>query len=392
MPRPKTGDPLIRVPAQGALVSSGEVVACTLSGTAGADSSTEDICQIQDWNISVTEDRRHDSGCLYQQSGRDSVQRFSIIHKEPMDVVPGEEHPHISSVPTWCIEPGSKQGIEVHEARSDWSLDHTMFLKINRLYRLLKVDLLASRLTNQCQHYFSWRPGPFAEATDTFLQYWTMMNSFANTPWNLLPKRPNIVSIPIMPQLAVWTISGKALAIKACQDKLLISSLTLGDQESVNYMTHFSADGIAGVLGGVQMPIQDLSAISLVHEKEDGVSVSQHPIITSLIRGIFDIIPSSSNTWDVQLVLNFLQSQGKSETLPLKMLTLKSVFLTRPSQSADLSQLDTSRIRSAGNGASFLPSALAKQSRQGKPIETFPSFLQNSILCPVETISVQRQN
>uniref|UniRef100_A0A1X7UXX1 Tyr recombinase domain-containing protein n=1 Tax=Amphimedon queenslandica TaxID=400682 RepID=A0A1X7UXX1_AMPQE len=75
------------------------------------------------------------------------------------------------------------------------------------------------------------------------------------------------------------------------------------------------------------------------------------------------------------------------------MLRLKSVFLlaiTRPSWSADLSQLDTSRMRPAGNGVSLSPSALAKQSRQGKPIETFffPSFPQNPILCPVETISV----
>ena len=100
------------------------------------------------------------------------------------------------------------------------------------------------------------------------------------------------------------------------------------------------------------------SAISSVHDKADGVPVGQHPIITRLIKGIFNVrppIPRYSSTWDVQLVLNFLQTKGKSETLPLKMLTLKIVFLlaiTRPSRSADLSQLDTSRMRSGVNGVS----------------------------------------
>ena len=138
------------------------------------------------------------------------------------------------------------------------------------------------------------------------------------------------------------------------------------------------------------------SAISSVHDKADGVPVGQHPIITRLIKGIFNVrppIPRYSNTWDVQLVLNFLQTQGESETLPLKTLMLKNVFLvaiTRPSRSADLSQLDTSRMRSGVNSMSFIPSTLAKQSRQGKPIESFffPSFPQNPILCPVRTLSV----
>ena len=71
------------------------------------------------------------------------------------------------------------------------------------------------------------------------------------------------------------------------------------------------------------------SAISSVHDRADGVLVGQHPIITRLIKGIFNVrppIPRYSSTWDVQLVLNFLQTQGKSEALPLKMLTQKKCF------------------------------------------------------------------
>ena len=184
--------------------------------------------------------------------------------------------------------------------RSDWSLDRSTFQRINKRYGPLEADLFASRLTNQCRRYFSWRPDPFAEATDAFLQDWTTIKGFANLPWNLisrvliktqmqgadvilvapvwktqpwyplllslvvdwphlLPKqKPSVESVPIMPQLAVWSISGKALTVKAFQDKLQSLSSTPGDQKLTNHMTHYLGDGIAGVLNGVQIPFQDL--------------------------------------------------------------------------------------------------------------------------------------
>ena len=52
---------------------------------------------------------------------------------------------------------------------SDWKLDRQTFLRINAIYGPLEVDLFASRLTNQCPRYFSWRPDPYVEATDVFL-------------------------------------------------------------------------------------------------------------------------------------------------------------------------------------------------------------------------------
>ena len=136
------------------------------------------------------------------------------------------------------------------------------------------------------------------------------------------------------------------------------------------------------------------SAISSVHDKVEGVNVGQHPTIIRLLKGIFNVrppIPRYSATWDVQKVLDFLEAGGKPPTMSLKALTLRTVFLlavTRPSRSADLSQLDISRIRTLANGVVFVPTVLAKQSRQGKPIEDFffPSFPRNVALCPVASL------
>ena len=59
---------------------------------------------------------------------------------------------------------------------------------INHRYGPLEVDLFASRLTSQCHRYFSWRPDPSAEATDAFLQDWSIMKGYANPPWNLIAR------------------------------------------------------------------------------------------------------------------------------------------------------------------------------------------------------------
>ena len=138
------------------------------------------------------------------------------------------------------------------------------------------------------------------------------------------------------------------------------------------------------------------SAISSVHDKVDGFNVGQHPTIVRLVKGVFNCrppVPRYSNTWDVQKVLNFIEAGGNPQALPIKALTLRTVFLlaiTRPSRSADLSQLNIQRMLFTATGVSFAPTALAKQSRQGKPIAEFffPSFPENPTLCPVSSLNV----
>ena len=63
------------------------------------------------------------------------------------------------------------------------------------------------------------------------------------------------------------------------------------------------------------------SAISSIHDKVDGVDVGQHPIITRLLKGVYNMrppLPRYSDTWDVQMVLNYIETLGQSEDLSLK--------------------------------------------------------------------------
>ena len=102
---------------RGTVVSSGETVAHKLPGIASGDSSTEDLPQKQSRSIRSVEDRQHNSGCLYQQSRGDGVQRIDSPNERPLDVVPGEEHPHSSLTPTRGDEPGGRQGVENHKGQ-----------------------------------------------------------------------------------------------------------------------------------------------------------------------------------------------------------------------------------------------------------------------------------
>ncbi len=89
------------------------------------------------------------------------------------------------------------------------------------------------------------------------------------------------------------------------------------------------------------------SAFSSVHDKVDGLNVGQHSTIVRLLKCIFNVrppVPRYSDTLDVQKVLDFLEGGGKPSTLPLKALTLRTVFLlaiSRPSRSADINHIRT---------------------------------------------------
>ena len=134
-------------------------------------------------------------------------------------------------------------------------------------------------------------------------------------------------------------------------------------------------------------------AISSVHDKVDGVEVGKHPTITRLLKGAFQERPPLPRYFFMGCKCSFtvLKGLGPSTDLSLKQLTFKLVMLlalTRPSRSADLISLSLGRRRFSSEGVTFLPSTLAKQSRQGKPLVEFffPSFSHDESLCPVQTL------
>ena len=112
------------------------------------------------------------------------------------------------------------------------------------------------------------------------------------------------------------------------------------------------------------------SAISSVHERVDGYEVGQHPLVTRLIKGAFHERPPQpryATTWDVVTVATYLQDLGDYHQMHISDLTHKTVMLmalTRPSRSIDLAGLNTKCFKYSPEGVTFIPTELAKQSRQ----------------------------
>ena len=88
------------------------------------------------------------------------------------------------------------------------------------------------------------------------------------------------------------------------------------------------------------------SAISSVHEKVDGEEIGKYPLITHVLRGVFNKRPPRpkyTTIWDFDQILTWLIKLGPSESLSLQDLTIKTTMLltlTRPCRGADLAALD----------------------------------------------------
>ena len=127
-----------------------------------------------------------------------------------------------------------------------------------------------------------------------------------------------------------------------------------------------------------------------MHERVDGCTVFQHPLVTRLMKGFYNDqppLPRYTCTWNVQTVLMHISAWGANEATEAAKLEDCNAAgrLTRPSRSADLSQLNLSGKHYKPDGVVFTPTSFAKQSRQGKHITEFffPSFPHDPGLCPV---------
>uniref|UniRef100_A0A1X7U0Q5 Uncharacterized protein n=1 Tax=Amphimedon queenslandica TaxID=400682 RepID=A0A1X7U0Q5_AMPQE len=93
------------------------------------------------------------------------------------------------------------------------------------------------------------------------------------------------------------------------------------------------------------------------------------------------------------LVLRYINIGTLNDNTSLKQLSLRTVMLlalTCRSHSADLSNLSLKGYRNTSEGAVFVPTSLAKQSRPGKTFKEFffAKFNGDEALCPVKSLSL----
>ena len=136
------------------------------------------------------------------------------------------------------------------------------------------------------------------------------------------------------------------------------------------------------------------SALSSMLLPVDGYSVGEYPIIARLLKGMFHVRPPEprySFTWDVNVLLTFLESWLPLSALELKQLTLKTVALVAlvsAQRSRTLSALSIEFMNSTATGTQFVVNSLLKSSRPGKSslIVSLPAFPENERLCAHSTL------
>ena len=138
------------------------------------------------------------------------------------------------------------------------------------------------------------------------------------------------------------------------------------------------------------------SAISSTHPKIDSVRVGEHPLVVQLLKGAYNLrppLPRYSSTWDVSLVVPFIDGLGVNESLSLKDLSQKLGFLlalTAMERVSEVVSHDLRYRRFIPEGVTFALPDLTKKSRAGQGLKTsfHASFEENPNLCVVKCLKV----
>ena len=80
-----------------------------LFGAASSNSSSQDIAEKQNQDVSPSQVGQYHSSGIHKQAGRNSLQGIGRLGKEPVDVVPGE------ATPTRCSECNSRCGVSDYD-------------------------------------------------------------------------------------------------------------------------------------------------------------------------------------------------------------------------------------------------------------------------------------
>ena len=241
------------------MVQGGKDAAHQLSRVNGSLPGLQMLLQGQEEHPHPVKNGQHAGNCLHQQDGVDSVP------------CPKQSEQRLW---LWCME----RDISVQVQHLAGTLSRQMkdrynrrlcpqtFQAIDSKFGPLEVDFFMSRLTTQLLTFVSWRPESEAMMTDAFTVTWTDMKANANPPWslvgrvlemctdypwiilgkhNLIQPSHSLVMPLIIPQLAVWIISGDITRSSSFRRKLQSSCSRHGER---NPMTHNSRNDLADIV------------------------------------------------------------------------------------------------------------------------------------------------
>ena len=136
------------------------------------------------------------------------------------------------------------------------------------------------------------------------------------------------------------------------------------------------------------------SAISMTHDHIEGTPIGKHPLVTRLLKGIYNSRPPQprySATWDVDVVIRYLKTMGENDTLSLKQLSQKLALLMALVDASRISELQALDLRYRSyrpEGVVFHMPTLGKKRIVGAPPKQvmFGAFPGDGRLCVVKNL------
>ena len=293
---------------QRALVTSGNPPPHQCLGTESYFFSRTDFPETPLECIGETPPRQHNGGCLYKQPRGHSLTQSCLIDTRSMEMVSSTQHFDICGIPSGHLE--CSGGQRISNLCGFERLETTTTTIIQPFLKDREIDLFASRL--KLQRYVSWRPDPYAVATDAFSIDWGQLKAYAFPPFNLIPRtlmkvisdNANLLLVapvwqaqhwwplllrltvkhpvllrssqtlledpsnpravhPMYPrlQLAVWTISNSSVQQKAFRTQLPAFCPQPHVSPPTKPMTVHGQNGTAGVIEGKLIQFQPVSEI-----------------------------------------------------------------------------------------------------------------------------------
>ena len=137
----------------------------------------------------------------------------------------------------------------------------------------------------------------------------------------------------------------------------------------------------------------------MTHRHIEGVPIGQHPLVTRLLKGVYNTRPPKpryTETWDVDGVLDHLTSLGENSQLSLKQLSQKLVVLmtlVQASRSSELQALDVRFRIYRPDGVVFTLPSLTKKRKVGSSAKElfFGAYSADRRLCVVQCLRQYEQ-
>lgn len=151
-------------------------------------------------------------------------------------------------------------------------------------------------------------------------------------------------------------------------------------------------------VGNIGQLIQS-DQLSMPHSHIEGVHIGQHPLVTRLLKGIYNSrppLPRYTDTWNVDVVLSYLVSLGENSQLSLKQLSQKLVILmaqVQASRSSELHALDVRFQVYKPDGVVFTLPTLTKKRKVSAPAKElfFGAYPADSQLCVTQCLHQYEQ-